>query len=75
MNLGLAVVSMFTGAIVDQAGYVTLEIFFIGLLLGLILFTIQLQYFQLFGTEHIVAGTELWRLLDRFLWRAEIIGQ
>jgi hypothetical protein len=32
---------MFTGAIVDQAGYVALQIFFIGLLLGLILFAFK----------------------------------
>ena len=33
-NLGLALISILTGVIVDEAGYFVLEVFFLGMLCG-----------------------------------------
>lgn len=44
-NLGLAIVAMVSGIIVDKGGYFMLEIFFIGLLCSELIYRVALQIF------------------------------
>jgi hypothetical protein len=47
-NLGLALISILTGVIVDEAGYFVLEVFFLGMLCGKFLVILQNNYSKMF---------------------------